>query len=116
MPISPISNKQLHMVVQTRISPGKRADAIRWMEFIKADLPTFGTPTTRTRRVGSLEIASFNLYSTRSRSFAHQSKSQENMEKFITMSLESKAGCQTSMSSFKIYCPISIKFRWSTSY
>ncbi|KAJ0521233.1 hypothetical protein HanIR_Chr10g0468511 [Helianthus annuus] len=46
------------------------------MQLIKADLPTFGTPTTITRRVGSFAIFSFSLSSTSSRSYFYQLKTQ----------------------------------------
>jgi hypothetical protein len=38
------------------------------MEFMSADLPTLGTPTSIIRRVGSFEIASFNFSSAKPRS------------------------------------------------
>jgi len=39
------------------------------MEFMSADLPTLGTPTSIIRRVGSFEIASFSFSSAKPRSW-----------------------------------------------
>jgi hypothetical protein len=50
------------------IIPGNRDVAILWMEFMSADLPTLGTPTTIIRSVGSFEIASFSFSSASPRS------------------------------------------------
>ena len=47
----------------SNILPGKQDDTIWWIKLIKDDLPTLGTPPTKTSRVGSLEITSFSLNS-----------------------------------------------------
>ena len=49
--------------------PRKQDNAIGWIELIETYLATLGTSTMKISRVASLEITSFDLNSTSSRSF-----------------------------------------------
>ena len=62
---------KLHNLAKNSNSlPGKQDNAIGWIELIKTYLATLGTPTImKISRVASLEITSFDLNSTSSRSF-----------------------------------------------
>lgn len=62
------------------IIPGNREVAILWIEFMSADLPTLGTPTTITRSVGSFAIASFSFNSTSPSSCLLQDQTLEGLK------------------------------------